>query len=252
MKNLLGWELHKIGLVLAAAFLASMASSAFAQTAEEIIAKNIKAQGGRDALMNLKSLERKGTVSVDGSFGQMEGTVEEVAIPWKKARRALDLAVFVQKDGWNGKTAWRDGMNGVQDLEGEEANQIKQSVDLNPFVMIAQRETKAEKLDDETIDDVAYYVIQLTPKDKPPLKFLIDKKTDQLRRTTVTQKNPQFGEVKVVVEPSDYEQFGPVKLATKSKVQLGELLQIDTTYTETKVNGPVDESVFEKPKDDAK
>jgi hypothetical protein len=241
-----------LGTALIAWILAAMAPSASGQTADEIIAKCIKAQGGREALVGLKAIERKGTVSVDGTFGQMEGSVEEAAIPWKKARRAIDLAVFVQKDGWNGKVAWRDGQLGIQELEGEEANQIKQSADLNPFVMIGDRGTKAEKLDDETVDDVAYSVIQLSPKDRPVVKFLIDKKTDLVRYTTLTQKNPQFGEVKLVVESSDYEKFGPVTLPTKTKVQLGELMQIDTTFTETKVNGEVDDALFEKPKDEAK
>jgi hypothetical protein len=249
MRDFSGLRIHGVGAVLGAALIAVMASTVGAQTVEEVIAKNIKAQGGREALLGLKALERKGTVSVDGSFGQMEGTVEEVTIPWKKARRALDLNVFMQKDGYNGKIAWRDGMQGIQEVEGEEANLIKQAIELNPLVTIGEREIKAEKLEDATIDDVAYYVVQLTGKDRPPVKLFIDKESDLLKRTTVTQNNPQFGQVDVVMEMSAYEKFGPVKLATKNKVALGDVLKIETTYTETKINGEVDESVFEKPKD---
>ena len=233
--------------MLAATLVGFMASSARGESADDLIAKNLKAQGGREALVNLKSLERKGDVSVDGTFGQMDGTVAEVVIPWKKAIRSLDLAVFVQKDGYNGKIAWRDGNTGVQEIEGEEANQIKQAADINPFVMIKERETKAEKLDDEKVEDVEYSVVQLTPKERPPLKIFLDKKTDQIARTTVTQNHPQFGMVEIIIELSGYEKFGPVTLPTKSKVTLGELLQIETTFTETKVNGDVDEKSFDKP-----
>jgi uncharacterized membrane protein len=237
--------------IFAAALVAVLASSATAQTVEEVIAKDIKAQGGREALMGIKALERKATVSVDGTFGQLEGTVEEVSIPWKKARRSLDLGVFVQKDAWNGKVAWRDGMMGITEIEGEEANQIKQSVELNPFLVIGERGTKAEKLDDETVDGVAYYVIQLTPKDRPVVKFFVDKQSDLIKRMTATQNNPQFGKVDVVVETLSYEQFGPIKLPTKTKVNVGEALSIETTFTETKVNGEVDESIFDMPKEAA-
>jgi hypothetical protein len=252
MNKPFAWSLRTAGAILGIALVPILVSTAKAQTLDEIIAKNIKSQGGREALLNLKSLERKGAVNVDGTFGQMEGTVEEACIPWKKARRALDLAVFVQTYGWNGKLAWREGMMGVQEIEGEEAFQIKQAVDLNPFLMIKQRGAKAEKLDDETIDDVEYNVIQLTPKDRPPVKFYIEKKSGELRRTTLTQEHPQFGKVDVVIESSGYEKFGPVKLPTKNKVQLGEELKIETTFTETKVNGEVDESIFEMPKETAK
>ena len=54
-----------------------------------------------------------------------------------------------------------------------------------------------------------------------------------------------------MIENLDYEQFGAIKLPTKNKIALGEVLTIETTYTETKVDGKIDEAVFEKPKDDA-
>lgn len=240
-------RMQVVGAIFGAMLVAMLASAASAQTVEEIIAKNLKSQGGRDALLNLKAVERKATVSVDGAFGQLEGTVEEAVIPWKKARRGLDLGAFVQKDAWNGTVAWREGMNGLQDLDGQEAGQIKQSADLNPLVMIAERGTKAEKLDDETVDDVSYYVVKLMPKDGPEVKLFIDKESGQLKRTTLTQNNPQFGEVQIVAQLSGYEEFGPVKLATKSNVEIGDVLKIETTFTETKVNGKIDESIFDKP-----
>ncbi len=235
---------------MTAALVVVMASTAPAQTAEELIEKTLKAQGGREALTGLKSVERKGEVAVDGAFGQMEGTVEEVIIPGKKAVRSMDLAVFVQKDGWNGEVAWREGMMGLQDLEGEEANQIKQTAQLNPFLKVAD-DTKVEKLDDETVEEVAYYVLQMTPKEGAVVKFFIDQESGQISRTTLTQDNPMFGEIEITVETSAYEEFGPVKLPTKNLTLIGDVLEIETTYTETKINGEVDESIFDKPKEEA-
>jgi hypothetical protein len=251
MKDLSIWCLSRGCAILAAALVVLSASLAEAQTVEEIIAKNIKAQGGRDALTNLKSLQRKGEVDLDGAFGQMEGTVEEVVIPWKKAYSATDLGAFAQKDGWNGTVAWRDGMMGIQEIEGEEASQIKQAVDLNPFVMIADRGTKAERLDDEAVEDVDYYVIQLTPTDGPAVKLFVDKESDHVMRVTFTQNNPMFGEVEIIIENSDYEDFGGVKLPTKIKAYVGDVFEIETTYTETKVNGEIDEAIFEIPKEES-
>jgi hypothetical protein len=226
-----------------------VASTAAAQSVEELIEKSLKAQGGKEALMGLKSIERKGDVAVDGAFGQMEGSIEEIVIPGKKALRALDLAVFVQKDGWNGTAAWRDGMNGIQDIEGDEAQQIKQSVNVSPLLIIGTEGTEAKKLDDEKVGDVDYYVLEVTAADKPAIKFYIDKSTDLFRRMTLKQNNPQFGEIEVITESSDYQDFGKVKLPTKQKIELGEVLKIETTFTETKVDGDVDHKVFEKPEE---
>jgi hypothetical protein len=230
-----------------AAAIVLLAATARAQSVEELVEKNLKAQGGRAALLGLKALERKGDVNVDGSFGQMKGTVEEISIPWKKAFRSMDLEVFALKEAYDGKTAWRDGMMGLQDLEGEEANQIKQAIELNPFVTAAEKKSKLEKLDDETIDDVAYSVIQMTPADRPPIKFYLDKKTDQIALTRLKQNNPQFGEIEITLETGGYEKFGPVTLPTKNKLTLGEIFEVQTTYTETKVDGKVDEKIFDKP-----
>ncbi len=236
----------RLGLILAAAMM-FVAAAAGAQTVEEIVEKSIKAQGGLDALTTLKSVQRSGDVAVDGAFGQMEGSIEEVVIPGKKALRALDLAVFVQKDCWNGEKAWRDGMSGVQDVDGNDALQVKQLVMLNPLMMIGKDGTEAKCLDDETLNDVEYHVIEVTIADAPPLKLYVDKASGEFRRMSLSQSNPQFGEIEVVTEASDYKDFGPVKLPTKQKISLGEVLQIETTYTETKVDGDVDESIFEKP-----
>lgn len=251
MNVLSGGRFLRLSMIVGAAVVALVTSAANAQTVEEIIDKSLKAQGGRDALVGLKAIERKGNVDVDGAFGQMEGSIEEIVIPGKKAMRALDLAVFVQKDCWNGTTAWRDGMNGVQEIEGDEAMQIKQSVVLNPLMMIGQEGTEAKKLDDEKVDDVDYYVLEVTAAEKPAIKLFIDKATDLFRRMTLTQNNPQFGEIEIVTEVSDYQDFGPVKLPTKQKIALGEVLQIETTFTETKVNGEVDEKIFDKPAEEA-
>lgn len=231
--------------------LSLTASTAYGQTADEIIAKSLKAQGGKDALLGLKAIERKGDVAVDGAFGQMEGSVEEVVIPGKKALRALDLAVFVQKDCWTGEAAWRDGMNGIQDIEGDEAIQIKQAAMVSPLLMIGQDESTAKKLDDEKVDDVDYYVLEVSAKDRPSVKMYIDKADDLLKRVSLTQNNPQFGEVEIVTGMADYADYGPVKLPNKQTIAIGEVLSIETTYTETTVDGEVDEKVFAKPEEPA-
>jgi hypothetical protein len=249
MKKLFGSFGKTCGMMAAALAVACLASAASAQTAEEIIEKSIKAQGGRPAFEALKSVKRKGDVALDGTFGQMEGSVEEVVIPFKKARRSLDLAVFVQDEGYDGETAWRDGMMGLQKLEGQEANQIKQSTELNPLLSLKKDETKAEKQADETVDGVDYYVLKLTPKDRPEVAIYIDKKDDLVKRAKLKQSNPQFGEVEITADTTDYKEFGKVKLPTVNKVVIGELFTIVTTYTDTVIDGEVDEKVFAMPEE---
>ena len=115
------------------------------------------------------------------------------------------------------------------------------------MMMIGKEGTEAKKLDDEKIDDTDYYVLEVTAAERPPIKLYIDKSTDLFRRMSLTQNNPQFGEIEIITQVSDYEDFDSVKLPTKQKIELGEVLQIETTFTETKVNGEVDETIFDMP-----
>jgi hypothetical protein len=118
---------------------------------------------------------------------------------------------------------------------------------VSPLLMIGQDDSTAKKLDDEKVDDVDYYVLEVSAKDRPPVKMYVDKSDDLLKRVTLTQNNPQFGEVEIVTGMSDYADYGPVKLPNKQTIAIGEVLSIETTYTETEVDGEIDEKVFEKP-----
>ena len=247
MKRNLGCRACGFGLAALVAFSASLAS---AQTAEEVIDMSIKAQGGREALSSVKSVQRTGEMFVDGAFGQMEGTMEVAMVPGKKAYQSMDLGVFQQESGFDGEVAWQTGMAGIEKLEGERAAQIKQAVSLNPFIGMLDAGAKAEKLDDETVDEVEYFVIQMTPPDGEPLKMYVEKETGFAKRMTRTMNNPMFGEVEMIIETTDYAEFGSIKLPTFQHLVMGEQLEVDTEFTETKVDEELDESIFAMPEAD--
>ena len=48
-----------------------IAGVAQAETAEDVIAKNLKAIGGMDAIKKVKTLHRKGDINVTGQFGDI-------------------------------------------------------------------------------------------------------------------------------------------------------------------------------------
>lgn len=248
MKRFSSWPLG--GCVVAILLVAS-APYAAAETAEEVIEMSIKAQGGRDALLAVKSVKRTGEVFVDGQFGQMEGTAEEIAIPWKKAYQSMDLGVFQQESGFNGEVAWQSGMGGIQEIEGEQAAQIKRGIALNPFMGLLDAGAKAELLDNETIEDVEYFVVEMTPAEEggTPVRIYVNKESGLIERTSLTTENPMFGEVEIVVETVDYAEFGKVKLPTFQHLAVGEVLEMDTEFTETLVDEEIDETIFDMPED---
>jgi len=247
MKRLSGRLLRQTGPFLGVALIALWATTAGAQTVDEVIAQNIKADGGREMLLGVRTLERKGTVTYVGTFGRRKGTIEEICFPWKKARRLMDFGIFKMNDGWDGQVAWSGGRSSIKKVDGQEATPIKVVSELNPFVMIGEVGTKAEKLEDGTFGKVSCYVIQLSPKDRPVAKFYIDKNSNHICHMTLRRVVPRQGEVDVAIDSFEYQDFSGIKLPTRCHLTVGDSMKLEMTFRETKVNGKIDESIFQMP-----
>lgn len=238
-------------VALAALGLLASVSSAAAQSAEELLEANIEAIGGQEAIDSVETLQRKGEVFVDGQFGVMEGTYKRVSIMGEKAYNMRDLGVFVQSMGYDGEAGWKDdAMMGIVDLEGPELEQIRSELVLTPLVGIkAQGETdKLSAGEPAEIDGTTYNVLELAREEgQGPIKFFLDPETNQLAQMQLDQDNPQFGPVTITIKYSDYEEHSGVMLPKMEKITIGDFIMLETTYTETKINEEVDESIFDKP-----
>lgn len=236
--------------LLSVAGLMAMAVSVSAETLEEVLQKNLEAVGGEEALKNVETLKRTGEMYMDGQFGIMDGTAEQIVIHGEKAFSAFDLAIFAQSQGWNGEIGWQDNtMSGITELEGQELDQIKSQVNVSYLADRYMNEDieGLQLLDDETIEETEYYVVLDEDAGTTGAKFYLDKSDNLHKRTELTQNNPQFGPVDIVVTQSEYQEFEGVKLPTKNKIEVGDFVMLETTYTDTQINAEVDESVFKKP-----
>ncbi|GEM_PF-969531 len=230
--------------------------AARSQSAEEIIDAHVKAMGGVEAIKALKSVSRKGGVAVtSATIGEMAGVMELVLIPGRKAYQKMDLGVFIQSGGWNGDVAWQNGMMGLQKLEGRQADQIRSQAWLNALVSsrVLGQEGSIAKLDDEKVGETDHHVLEITPPDGgPKLKIYVDKATHLIAQTKLKQTDDLSGaEMDVTIKESDFADYGGVKLPGKVVIELvgGPMgdLTLTTTYSETSVNGEVDQSIFEMP-----
>ena len=252
MKALIGLRSSGLLIALAAVALMGATGNAAAQSADEIIDAHIKAIGGMDAIAKIKTISRTGEVKVGGMMGDMAGTAKQIVIIGKKAYSEMDAGMLTQKSGYNGEVAWsEDGMQGLRKLEGEEINQIRAQTAIDILVaakMDPEGVGKIEKLDDEDVDEAAHYVLQLTPGDGNPLKIYVNKETHLITRSTLTADNPAMGPMEITLTASDYQEFNGVKLPTKTGTSINDdMITIVLTYTETVINGDVDDSVFEMP-----
>lgn len=237
-----------LGKLLAAIALFGLAVGAQAQSVDEIVAASIKAIGGSDAIAKIKSLARIGTVEMAGDFGEFGGTMETTIIPGKKAYQSMDLEIVVQVSGWNGTVAWSDdGLAGLRELSGDEAMTIISTASIHPLIDYKASGATLTKLEDEAVEDDPHFVLEMTPKAGPKLQLYISKATSLLTFIITSLNSPDVGELEVQIENIEYGEFEGVKLPIKTLMSAGGLFEMETTFTETIINGEVDDSIFEKP-----
>lgn len=237
---------------MAALVVMAMAGSASAQSADEVVDAHIKALGGLDAINAIKSLDRSGEANLSGMMGEMSGTTRLVLIPGKKAYTEMETDMFSQKGGYDGETAWsEDMMQGLRKLEGEEADQIMAQLVLDALVGYKSDPSGStiEKSTDEKVGEADHHVLVLTPAGSDtPLTIYVDKATNLISQTKVTQNSPQMGEMQITISTSDYAEHNGVKLAGKTSIDIADgMMTIEYVYTHTVVNGEIDQTLFSMP-----
>ena len=79
-------------------------------------------------------------------------------------------------------------------------------------------------------------------------QYFIDKETYLVTQIMLEINNPQVGGmVEVTIRLSDYETFEGVKMPTRQRLSIPGAFDLDTTFSETVINGPVDQAIFAKP-----
>lgn len=169
-----------VKLVLVSIF--SLATwSLTAQTADEIIAKNIEAMGGKEKLNSLNSVKMTGNVNVQGA---------DVAITLTKLNHTgikVDIEVMgtYNYQMANAKEGWVfmpiQGMEQPRNMEeGEYESTFRQTDLQGPLFDYASKGSTVKLEEKENVNGKPAYVITLTEKSGMSMKFYIDEATSRV------------------------------------------------------------------------
>ena len=216
---------------------------------EALMKAHVKAMGGTEAMDKIKSIHRKGPASMDGAFGQMEGTIEKIVVIGKKAYSQTEFGVFVETSGWNGKTGWTENpMEGVQPITGDDLEFLESSAELSILTTVWHEygNSALERADDVTYEGKTYHVLQIAGEEG--LNFYLDPDTALLAGMSMPVDDPELGEGVLLITSEDYKEYEGVMLPTKMTIDIADsMIVIEMKYTEITINGDVDNSIFEKP-----
>jgi hypothetical protein len=232
--------------VLALAALFS-AVSVNAQTADEIIAKNIEAAGGKEKLAAITSVRMENTLEVMGNEAPNTTTI----LNGKGYRNESEfngakiIQVFTDKSGW-----MVNPMAGAAEPQALPDDQLKAGqaqIYAVPLLDYAARGGKAELLGQEKVGDVNAYKIKITDAGGGAATYYFDPSTYNLLQ--VVRSSEMMGQqMDITATYSDYKKtdYGwvvPQNVAINMGGQFSMTLKLKTI----EINKEVDPKIFDMP-----
>lgn len=212
----------------------------------EILAKFVKAIGGREANEKIKTRVAKGTVEIPAAG--IKGTVETFnAAPDKMLSTSNLAGIGDLIEGYDGKIGW--GINPIQgsrDKTGQELAQAKFLANLHREINLEKLYPKIELKGVEKLGAAEVYVVTATPEGLPAETWYFDSKTGLLLRMDMTLITPE-GNSPAKTYMEDYRELDGIMTPFKTRTVLPQF-ELVTTFTEVKHNVPVDDAKFAKPK----
>jgi hypothetical protein len=214
-------------------------------TADEILNKYAAAIGGQAAIDKIKGAVIKGTIAnASGSTGTFEA--DQVA-PSKgydsvTTQRGTRVRVLNEPKGWE-KTAY-----GVNELSGQQLEDVKLSLMLFSNLKLKEQFSKFEVATKEKINNRDVYVLNATRVDQKREHLYFDLESGLLLRR-VADTDTMIGVIPEQTDFEDYRDVDEVKLPATLRFAAIDTQNPTSTRKIDKVefNVPVDDSLFNKP-----
>lgn len=207
-KNLVGKGL--IGIILAGL----VSTTAWAQTADELIEKNVQAKGGREKIQAIKTLRMSGKMAL----GQgMEAPVTmEMSRP-DKMRVEFVVQGMTGVQTYDGKDAWAVmpfmGKTEPEAISGKQLESIQEQADFDGILMdYKEKGHKVELVGKEDLEGTPAYKLKVTKKNGDTGYYWLDAETFlDLKASGKTVVNGQ--EIEGETYFGDYKESGGVMFA---------------------------------------
>ena len=162
--------------VLALASAVFLAPLAQAQTAEEIVAKYVKAIGGMERIQAVESLRRTGWVIRGG--GVETAVVRESRRPNLVREETTRLGLTGVR-AWDGKTAWKlepwRGRRDVEPLSEEETQAILEDADFDgPLIDYARKGLRLELIGRGQVEGTDVFKLRVTSREGTVFTYSLD------------------------------------------------------------------------------
>jgi hypothetical protein len=236
------------GLVVICAAFAVAPLSLGAQTVDEVIAKNIQAEGGMARLKSVQTLRTSGKMTI-GSFDVR--FVQENKRPDKVREEAI-VQGMSQVQAYDGATGWQvnpfEGRRDPELLSADDSKSLQVDADIDgPLVNYREKGHKAELVGHDSVEGTDCYKIKLTLKNGDVRYYYLD--TDSLLPIKLETQTSIRGSIQEnETYYGDYEEVNGIyyPFAYESG-QKGSTDRVKFTVEKIEQNVPLDDSLFSVP-----
>ena len=234
---------------LAAVAAAVLIPCSWAQTVDEIIAKNVQARGGLEKLKAVQSI--KSTANM--SMGQgMEAPGVLIQKRPRLARLDFTIQGLTAVQAYDGKSAWQImpfmGKKDPEPMSADETKEVEEMADLDgPLVDYKSKGHQVELLGKEKVEGTDAYKIKATLNNGDVQTIYID--SDSFLEIKEETKRTMRGSEQLIESSiGDYKDVDGVlfPFAMESGVK-GSQEKQKLTITKIELNVPADDSIFKMP-----
>lgn len=225
-------------------------TAAFAQTADELVEKSIKASGGREKIEAIKSARMSGKMSM----GQgMEAPLMIETVEPNKFRMEMTFQGMTMVQAYDGKSGWQVqpfmGKTEPEPMNEQEQKAMeKQLEDMDILTKYKEKGHTVELVGKEELEGSPVYKLKLTKKSGEVSNLYLDAETYLLiKQTGKTQMQGQ--EIETETSLSDYKEVGgvlyPHTIQTKIPSMPGGVMAM--TFEKIEPNPDIPSSRFDMP-----
>jgi outer membrane lipoprotein-sorting protein len=234
-------------LVLALGATALLAAPLFAQTADELIEKNIKAHGG-EKMKAMKSVRMTGSMKM----GPIEAPFTISKARPEKVRMEFTVQGMTGTQAYDGTTGWAVmpfmGKKDAEKMAGDELDAIKEEADFDgPMVDYKAKGNKVESLGKVDVEGTPAYKLKVTLKNGNEQTVYLDA-DNYLEIKTEGKHKVQGQEMEGDTVIGNYKEVDGVLFATQIENHIKGREGAQTfTISKIEVNPTIDPATFAMP-----
>lgn len=235
-------------------FLASLiGAAASAQTADELVEKNIQARGGRDKIKAVQSIRMTGKMSINQGGQMLEMPIVMEAARPDKVRVDSTFQGMTIVQAYDGKTGWivmpMMGKKDPEEVSGDQLDQIKRQADVIDGDLVDYKEKghQVEYVGKEDMEGTPVYKLKVTRKDGQVVYVYLDAEQYLEIKQKQKTKVPSGQEIESESTMSDYKEVGGILFPHSMEMKAGPGT-MSMTLEKIEINPELPASRFEMPK----